>query len=123
MKGILPIHSPRFAIALLAATVTLFTPTPGFTAPAADTSSPAAPDSTPQVQPVPAPSAPTPSPAAQTSQSSKRSDDPMKRDRVSIDEVFPEYCRMYFPSRGTVSLFEYRERMYICLYGIDRWFF
>lgn len=47
----------------------------------------------------------------------------MESDRVDVEDVYPEYCRMYFPSRGSVSLFDYRERMYRCLYGPDRGFF
>ncbi len=47
----------------------------------------------------------------------------MENDRVDVEDVYPEYCRVYFPSRGTVSLFDYRERMYRCLYGVDRSFF
>jgi len=43
-------------------------------------------------------------------------------DIVYINEVYPEYCRSYFSRRDYVSLFEYRETMYRCLYGNDRFF-
>lgn len=44
-------------------------------------------------------------------------------DRVYIEDIYPEYCRSYFLRRDYVSLFEYREGMYRCLYGNDRWHF
>lgn len=43
-------------------------------------------------------------------------------DRVYIKDIYPEYCRMYFHRRDWVSLFEYREGMYRCFHGGDRWF-
>lgn len=72
--------------------------------------------------PTDAPEPPTgtadrqPKPAA-----AERSTDPLQEDRVYISDVYPEYCRSYFFRRDWVSLFEYRETMYRCLYGPDRW--
>lgn len=67
--------------------------------------------------------APTPTePNQQTEQKpSERSPQERNDDRVYISDVYPEYCRMYFHRRDYVSLFEYRETMYRCLYGPDRW--
>ncbi|MDX2244328.1 MAG: hypothetical protein NW224_26950 [Leptolyngbyaceae cyanobacterium bins.302] len=42
-------------------------------------------------------------------------------DRVYISDIYPEYCRMYFHRQDWVSLFEYREGMYRCKHGNDRW--
>jgi hypothetical protein len=50
-----------------------------------------------------------------------RSQPPQDEVRVYISDVYPEYCRSYFARRDWVSLFEYREVMYRCLYGPDRW--
>ncbi|MGQ9872031.1 hypothetical protein [Leptodesmis sp.] len=79
-----------------------------------------------QEQQLPPPSGssnPSVQPSTSSPQPSKQSTNPMESDQVDVEDVYPEYCRIYFPSRGTVSLFDYRERMYRCLHGPDRWFF
>lgn len=77
---------------------------------------------TPQTQAQPQPVTPPGETNRQTEQTSEtRSQDPQNEDRVYISDVYPEYCRSYFLRRDWVSLFEYREVMYRCLYGPDRW--
>jgi len=79
-------------------------------------------DSPSQINSTPEQPAPPPAetnrqaPQNTTERSQNESDD----DRVYISDVYPEYCRMYFHRRDYVSLFEYRETMYRCLYGPDR---
>lgn len=87
------------------------------------TSNPGNPTQAQPVSPSPETPAPSPQPSTQPSQPPRQSVNPMESDRVDVEDVYPEYCRMYFPSHGSVSLFDYRERMYRCLYGPDRWFF
>ncbi len=117
-----PVSIP--AIAILA--IGLFTATTGLAAQARDSSDPANQTSPTQTQPIPtAPEtpAPSPQPSPRPSQPSRQSANPMQSSEVDVEDVYPEYCRMYFPSPGTVSLFDYRERIYRCLYGPDRRFF
>lgn len=77
---------------------------------------------TPQTQTQPQPVTPPSETNRQPEQTpTTRSQDPQNEDRVYISDVYPEYCRSYFLRRDWVSLFEYREVMYRCLYGPDRW--
>lgn len=125
MKSTFNRRSRRSAIAILTFSFTLFTATASLAGQPGNASNPSDGSAT-QEQPIPHPSGsanPSAQPSTSSPQPSKQSTNPMESDRVNVEDVYPEYCRIYFPSRGTVSLFDYRERMYRCLYGPDRWFF
>ncbi|MDX2232763.1 MAG: hypothetical protein NW220_24240 [Leptolyngbyaceae cyanobacterium bins.349] len=82
---------------------------------------------TPQTQASPSPPPPAgdrPAEADQTTPPATPAptSETRRDDRVYISEIYPEYCRSYFSRRDWVSLFEYREGMYRCLYGNDRGF-
>ncbi len=81
------------------------------------------PQETNQNQPTATPNLATPSPPGPTKQSqpSKQSSNQnvSDRDRVYIEDIYPEYCRSYFHRRDWVSMFEYQTGMYRCLYGTD----
>ncbi len=53
--------------------------------------------------------------AQAASQNNSRRDD-----SVDVEDVYPEYCRVFFPPHGSVTLLEYQEKMQRCIYGIDR---
>jgi hypothetical protein len=117
-----PGRFPAIALAMLLG-ISLF---PGPTGSMAKANEPPAttPSNPPaQGQPtVPTDSTNPPSPDATSKQPppSKPIASDRDEERVNINEIYPEYCRAYFPFGRSVSLFEYREGMYRCFYGVDR---